>query len=106
MESRKGQLEEIMYLLGNNITVNKNTGASNINLTIEPESNGYIHGLRIHISDYSDNNNLKLTIKSGVSSVYDILILSQNMSNVTDFMWVPDSPIYFEPSSRSYSPSP
>ena len=72
------------------------TGNGNVTATVETVAPGVewaLEFIRIHLSAAGAANNLTATIDSGVAAAYDTVILTQDMTSVTDLLWEPERPI-------------
>jgi len=71
----------------------KATGTGNIAETISPGGNFQIEEFRIHLSAAGAANSLTITIDNGDGAAYDVVVLTQDMTSVTNFIWVPTRPV-------------
>ena len=72
------------------------TGNGNIVVgteTIAPGKEWALEFIRIHLNIAGGANNLTATIDSGVAAVYDTVILTQDMTTLTDLYWSPERPM-------------
>ena len=72
------------------------TGAVAIATTIAPGAPWPLEEIRVHLSAAGASGNLTATVDHAAGSAYDINILTQDMTSVTDLVWSPDSPMKFQ----------
>lgn len=74
------------------------TGAVAVNYDFEVTKGiARIVEVRIHLSAAGGAGDLTFTIDSGHGSEYDVVYLTQDMTTVTDLIWVPTRRIYITP---------
>jgi len=71
------------------------TGADAIAMTLTPGIAWQLEGIRVHLDDAGGAGNLTAKIDNGEGAAYDIVLLTQDMTAVTDLMWSPEDPIEF-----------
>jgi len=71
------------------------TGAVAIASTLAPGVAWQLESIRVHLSAAGGAGDLTATIDHGSNAVYDILILTQDMTAVTDLVWSPERPMEF-----------
>jgi hypothetical protein len=67
-----------------------------INESIDPGKAGQLHELRIHLSAAGGAGDLTVTLDAAAGAEYDTVLMTQDMTLVTDLVWQPDMPIYFD----------
>ena len=73
----------------------RDTGAAAIASTLAPGVAWQLESIRVHLSAAGGAGNLTATIDHGTAAVYDVVILTQDMTAVTDLVWAPDRPMEF-----------
>ena len=71
------------------------TGADAIAKTLAPGIAWQLEGIRVHLSAAGGAGNLTATIDHGTGAPYDVVILTQDMTTVTDLVWTPERPLEF-----------
>ena len=71
------------------------TGAVAIASTLAPSTDWQLEGIRVHLSAAGGAGSLTATIDSGVNAVYDIVLLTQDMTAVINLVWAPERPMVF-----------
>ncbi len=74
----------------------KATGAAAIAVTLAPATRFRIREIRIHLSAAGGAGNLTVTVNAADGAAYDTVLLTQNMTAVTDYLYKPDYPLQFE----------
>ena len=69
------------------------TGAGNIAVTVSPAGAYALESISIHLSDAGAANNLTVTLDAAAGSAYDAVLLTQDMTSVTNLLWQPERPI-------------
>lgn len=69
------------------------TGNAAISETITPSNSSALDSVMLHLSAAGGAGNLTITIDAIAGAVYDTVILTQDMTLVTDLLWQPDRPI-------------
>ena len=77
--------------------IQRATGAAAVAMTIAPGVPWQLESIRIHLDAGGAAGDLTATVDSGTDPVYDVVILTQAMVGVTDFIYKPDFPIPFGP---------
>ena len=73
------------------------TGAAAIASTLAPGVAWQLESIRVHLSAAGGAGDLTATIDSGIGAAYDIVILIQDMTTVTDLVWNTERPMEFGP---------
>jgi len=73
------------------------TGSAAIASTLAPGTAWQLESIRVHLSAAGGAGDLTATIDNGTGPVYDIVILTQDMTTVTDLIWAPERPMEFLP---------
>lgn len=72
------------------------TGSGNVTAAVEtvaPGSAWALDSIKVHLSAAGGANNLTATIDRAVGAAYDTVVLTQDMTAVTDLYWAPTRPI-------------
>lgn len=72
------------------------TGTGNVTATVEtvaPGSAWQLHSIKVSLSAAGGANDLTATIDKGAGAAYDTVILTQDMTAVTDLYYAPERPI-------------
>lgn len=72
------------------------TGAAAVSMTVNPAKAWQLEEVRIHLSAVGAAGNLTITIDANAGTAYDVVLLTQDMTSITDLVWQPDRPIKFE----------
>ena len=70
------------------------TGA--IALTVAPAAKWELREIRVHLSSAGGAGNLTVKMDSGAGATYDSVVLTQDMTSITDLEWQPDFPMIFD----------
>lgn len=73
------------------------TGAAAISSTLAPGVAWQLESIRVHLSAAGGAGDLTATINSTSGAVYDVVVLTQDMTSVTDLIWSPERPMEFLP---------
>ncbi len=70
-----------------------------IDHNIEPGVPWQLESVRVHLSAGGSDNDLTITVDAGASAAteYNLLLASQNMNGVTDYLYQPQRPIPLNP---------
>lgn len=71
------------------------TGTGVIATAVNPGSPWQIEGIRLHLSAVGGVGNLTITVDHGTGAAYDAVLLTQDMTAVTDLVWSPERPMQF-----------
>jgi hypothetical protein len=75
------------------------TGNAAINETINPITaiRGFeLVEIRLHLSAAGGAGNLTITLDANAGAAYDAVLLTQDMTLITDLVWQPENPIPFD----------
>lgn len=72
------------------------TGAAAVAMNIKPTVPFRLREIRIHLSAAGAGGSLTATVNSSDGAPYDINLITQDMTSVTDLVWQPDKPLQFE----------
>jgi hypothetical protein len=72
------------------------TGSAALSKIVEPGRAWQLEEIRIHLDAVGGAGNLTATLDAAAGAEYDAVILTQDMTAVTDLVYVPDRPITFE----------
>ena len=75
------------------------TGSAAVATTVAPGAAFRLEEVRIHLSAAGGAGNLTVTLDSGTAAAYDAVLLTQDMTSVTDFVWKPTRPLEFTSAS-------
>jgi len=70
------------------------TGA--IAKTLAPERAFQLLEVRLHLNGAGGATNLTATVDAKAGAAYDIVLIKQDMTAVTDYVWQPDAPMQFD----------
>ena len=70
------------------------TGTSNIASTFSFSSNVILDEVRLHLSAAGGANNLTITIDDNDGAVYDLVLVTQDMTSVINYQYLPTRPIH------------
>ena len=80
--------------------VQRATGALAVDMTIAPGVAWQLESIRVHLDAPGAATNLTATVVADASTAageYDVVIATQDMNGVTDYVYKPDYPIPFGP---------
>lgn len=80
----------------NSLRVEKATGAAAIAHTIAPGVEFKLIEIRVHLSAAGGAGNLTVNLDSINGAAYDLNVLTQDMTAITDLVWQPDIPMHFQ----------
>jgi len=75
------------------LLVSTATGAAAVNTTVSPGRQFALESVSIHLSAAGAAGNLTVTVDAAAGAVYDVVLLTQDMTLLTDLHWQPDRPI-------------
>ncbi len=73
----------------------RETGAAAIAYTLAPGKPWQLESIRVHLSAAGGAGDLTATIDHGAGAAYDINLLTEDMTTVTDLVWTPSRPMEF-----------
>lgn len=73
--------------------VDRFTGAVALVAKVSPDSSYELDEVRVHLSAAGGAGSLIIQIDSGEDAAYDTVLLTQDMTAVTDLVWQPTRPI-------------
>jgi len=71
------------------------TGAGVVAYTLAPGTAWQLESIRVHLSAAGGAGNLTATLDNGAGAAYDYVILTQDMTALTDLIWNPERPMEF-----------
>lgn len=71
------------------------TGSAAISTTIDPQREFQLEEVRLHLSGAGGAANLTITVDSVSGAAYDVVLATQDMTAVTDYVYQPDRPHRF-----------
>jgi len=77
------------------MTIERATGAAAVSMTVTPTAKWWLYEIRIHLSAAGAAGNLTATIDNSAGTAYDINLVTQDMTSVTDLVWQPEQPMLF-----------
>lgn len=80
--------------------VQRATGAAAVAMTVAPGVAWQLEEIRIHLSAGGAATNLTATVDAGAGAAYDVVVLTQAMNAVTDYIYQPDRPHVFGPTDE------
>lgn len=72
------------------------TGAAALATTLAPGVRFRLHEVRIHLSEAGASGNFTATVDAAAGAAYDAVILTQDMTTITDLIWQSDRIMQFE----------
>lgn len=72
------------------------TGAAAIATTLAPGRAFQLLEIRIHLSAAGGAGNLTVTVDANAGAAYDLNIITQDMTAVTNLIWQPTYPMHFD----------
>lgn len=82
--------------LASNARYHRATGSAAISSTLAPGVNWQLESVRIHLSAAGGAGDLTATLDHGSGAAYDIVILTQDMTTLTDYIWTPERPLEYD----------
>ncbi len=71
----------------------RSTGSAAINREVSPAKDGQFEGIRIHLSAASaTSENLVVTLVSNAGTEYDVVLDTQDMNTLSDYVYQPTRP--------------
>ena len=77
-------------------TVVEVTGAAAVSITVNPTTDFFLEEVRIHLSAAGTAGNLTIVQDAGAGPAFDTTLLTQDMTAVVDYPWVPVRHFHFE----------
>lgn len=71
------------------------TGNGAISDTVSPSGPFALESVSLHLSGAGGAGNLTVTLDADAGAAYDVVLLTQDMTAVTDLVWQPERPIEF-----------
>jgi len=71
-----------------------------IALTVDPGRAWQLEEIRVHLSAAGGAGNLTATFDANAGAAYDAVVLTQDMTAITDLVYAPERPIVFESGDR------
>jgi microcystin degradation protein MlrC len=73
----------------------KSTATGNVAIakTVTPSQAAALDSIILHLSAAGGAGNLTVTLDAAAGAAYDTVLLTQDMTLVTDLLWQPDRPI-------------
>lgn len=84
-------LRQVIILL-----THRATGSAAISETVTPSGAFELHEARVHLSAAGGAGNLTVTLDANAGAAYDVVLLTQDMTAITDLVWQPDRPMSFD----------
>jgi len=78
------------------MNTHRKTAAVAISESIDPGKAGQLHELKIHLSAAGGAGDLTVTLDAAAGTAYDTVLMTQDMTLITDLVWQPDMPVYFD----------
>ena len=72
------------------------TGGVAIASTLAPGTAWQLESIRVHLSAVGGAGDLTATLDHGTHAVYDVVIATQDMTAVTDYVWHCERPMEFD----------
>ncbi len=80
--------------------VHRATGAIAIDSTLAPGTAWQLEEIRIHLSAVGGAGDLTATLEHRIGAAFDLVLLTQDMTAVTDFIWHLERPMEFGPDDK------
>ena len=80
----------------NHVRFQRATGALAIATTLAPAQSFRLAEVRVHLSAAGGAGNFTATVDATNGAAYDLNIITQDMTAVTNLIWQPDTPMIFE----------
>lgn len=78
------------------ICTHRATGIVALATTLAPGKAFQLLEVRIHLSAVGGAGNLTATVDAIAGAAYDLNVITQDMTALTDLVWQPDSPMHFD----------
>jgi hypothetical protein len=78
------------------ICTHRATGAAAISTSLAPGRAFQLLEIRVHLSAAGGAGNFTATVDANAGAAYDITLLTQDMTSVTNLVWTPDCPLHFD----------
>ena len=82
--------------MGDSRRRDQSTAALAINKTISPACPFGSVQLKVHLNAVGGAGNLTVTVDANAGAAYDVVLLTQDMTLVTDLLWVPPDRLEFQ----------
>lgn len=69
------------------------TGSGNISYALKPAVVWQVEEVRLHLSAAGGANDFAITLDAGAGAAYNAVLLTEDMTTVTDLIWRPDRPV-------------
>jgi len=76
------------------------TGAAVVAVTATPSNAAALDLVSVHLSAAGGGGDLTVTLDAAAGAVYDVVLLTQDMTAVTNLLWQPDRPIELAPGDK------
>ena len=73
----------------------KTTGNSAVSYSFAPTNSVAIKQVRVHLSAAGAAGDMTFTLNSAGGTAYDVLVLSEDMTSVTDLIWNPNGDTFY-----------
>lgn len=84
---------QLMEAVNGISVVQRATGSAAISTTLSPSHSAILKEVRIHLSAVGGSGILTITLDNGTGSAYDLVLLSQDMTSISDLLYQPTKPI-------------
>lgn len=71
------------------------TGSGAVSTTVAPGVDWRLDSIRIHLSAAGGAGDFTATLDANAGAAYDVVVLTQDMTSVTDLVWFPDRDLIF-----------
>jgi len=78
------------------ICTHRETGSAALSTTLAPGRAFQLLEVRLHVSAAGGAGDFTAKVDAGAGSAYDITLIKQDMTSVTDFVWQPTLPMTFD----------
>jgi hypothetical protein len=79
-----------------NTRFHRATGAVAIASTLAPGVAWQLESVRVHLSAAGGAGDLTATLDHGTGAAYDVVLLTQDMTTTTDYVWHTERPMEFD----------
>ena len=71
------------------------TGSSGFSVSINPQEDFYLDDIRVHLPSVGVAGTLTVILNSSKGSMYNVVLVSQDMTSIADLVYQPDSKSHF-----------
>jgi len=78
------------------VRFSRSTGALAIASSVAPKQSFQLEEVRVHLSGVGGAGDLTLSVNSGAGAVYDAVLVTQDMTALADYFYLPSKPLQFQ----------